>query len=294
MLKILDLSKNLIIVTDYEKTLYANKTFLDFTKCSSLDEIDERGGLHSFLMPFEDAFYAGKGFKEWIEVIKDHYDVHEIDSKAYMMDQNLDIKMFNVNILPIEKPGKDNDLVCISFFDITDLEHERQMFEGASQYDELTKVFNRKKFNEVIEKEIQTSINKKTPLSVVMIDIDHFKSVNDTYGHLIGDETLKGLAEVVIDNVRGGDIFCRYGGEEFVLLMPKAPIAVAAMRMEHIRKAIEKHEFKGVKHITCSFGVAEYENEETSSSLIDRADQALYEAKKTGRNKVVKAKSSDK
>ena len=118
-----------------------------------------------------------------------------------------------------------------------------------------------------------------------MLDIDHFKSVNDTYGHQVGDEVLKQLVDVVYTHVRANDIFARIGGEEFVLVLD-VDIEKGMKVIEHLRIFIEAEEFHVVKHITCSFGVTEYKRQDSIDDMMKRADKALYEAKENGRNRV--------
>ncbi len=291
LLSILDVSKTLMLVTNYDKTTYANKTLLDFVDCSTLEEFDERGGLGSFVLPFEETFYYEKPFKEWVSIAKAGSEANNITYKVYMMNNELDIKTFGLSVVSVPNSP---DEIFITLSDITKEDQDREKSEGVSHYDELTKIFNRKKFNEVVEKEFEFAQEYGLPLSVVIIDIDHFKSVNDTYGHLVGDETLKGLVGVVTRNIRGSDLFCRYGGEEFVLLMAKATAEIAQVRMDSVRKAVEENIFSTVEHITCSFGISQVRDDDTIESFVERADSALYEAKKTGRNKVVAYTNEEK
>ncbi len=124
------------------------------------------------------------------------------------------------------------------------------------------------------------------PLSLIMVDVDHFKKVNDTHGHQAGDRVLKGVAEILKKKVRGGSVF-RYGGEEMAVLLPKTDGASAADAAERLRKAVDAHKIAGIK-ITASFGVAEVDGSMADpGALVERADQALYRAKEAGRNRVV-------
>ncbi|HEV3029313.1 MAG TPA: GGDEF domain-containing protein [Planctomycetota bacterium] len=126
------------------------------------------------------------------------------------------------------------------------------------------------------------------PLSLIMVDVDHFKKVNDTHGHVTGDKVLKGVAELLMKKVRGGSAY-RYGGEEMAVLLPKADLEGAAQVAERLRAAIEAHKIAGVK-VTASFGVAQCEpGLADPPALVEKADQALYRAKEGGRNRVVTA-----
>jgi diguanylate cyclase (GGDEF)-like protein len=129
---------------------------------------------------------------------------------------------------------------------------------------------------------------------VVSVDIDHFKRVNDTFGHGVGDQTLRAIAELMQQNSRANDLPCRVGGEEFVLLLPGSSLHTAADVAERLRASIEAASIETVGHITVSLGVAVWcPNGESISAVLERADQLLYQAKQSGRNCVVVEHSSD-
>jgi diguanylate cyclase (GGDEF)-like protein len=154
--------------------------------------------------------------------------------------------------------------------------------------DPLTKIFNRQVFTSIMEAETHRASRYERPFSLIMIDIDHFKKVNDTYGHLVGDRVLKKLAQLVQGLNRDSDVFARIGGEEFVIMSTETDLEGARLHAERLRKAIEEHVFDTAGHITCSFGVAQFRRgEDRVETLIKRADDALYRAKKLGRNRVV-------
>ena len=163
------------------------------------------------------------------------------------------------------------------------LEHD---LEELATTDTLTQAFNRTKFQEVIKKELERAKRYYHSLSVVMFDIDHFKKVNDTYGHAVGDSVLQALTKIVKENLREIDYLVRWGGEEFILITPETDIERARVLADRIRKATESYKFDQAGRITVSFGVAEYKPDDTEDTLIKRADDAMYEAKKKGRNRV--------
>ena len=170
-----------------------------------------------------------------------------------------------------------------------------RLYEAARQLaitDGLTRVYNHRFFQELFEKEYKRSDRYNTIFSIVMLDIDLFKKVNDTYGHLCGDEVLKGLANLTKSCLRSMDVVARYGGEEFAMLLPETNGPEAAQTAERVRMAVEEHTFMGTEQglkITVSQGVATYPSPgvHERSDIIAKADKALYEAKETGRNKVV-------
>jgi len=152
--------------------------------------------------------------------------------------------------------------------------------------DPLTGIFNRRAIDKLISREFSLALRHKLPLSVVMIDIDFFKKINDTYGHEIGDYVLKSFASKVKKLIRKEDIFGRYGGEEFILILPNTKIDNSYQASERIRQKLEKMKLKGIKgNITASFGLTEILPTDNENSLIKRADDALYLAKRKGRNR---------
>ena len=127
------------------------------------------------------------------------------------------------------------------------------------------------------------------PLSVVMIDIDHFKRINDIYGHPVGDQTLQILSKTISAIIRSTDIFGRIGGEEFALVLPETKKQTAKDFAERIRLCIENEKFPDIGHLTVCMGVTQFYTDDSSSSIFSRADIALYAAKNSGRNRVVAA-----
>jgi diguanylate cyclase (GGDEF)-like protein len=158
-------------------------------------------------------------------------------------------------------------------------------------YDKLTNVHNRRYFDEKLRTETQKSLSSHTPLSLVIVDIDHFKKVNDTYGHHAGDSVLSKVASLLKNSVRKDDTVARYGGEEFVLILPGAKLEVTSMIAERIRRLVETTPFEiesGQIQITISMGISNLPAHRARSEeeLVKMADQALYNAKREGRNRV--------
>jgi polar amino acid transport system substrate-binding protein len=159
--------------------------------------------------------------------------------------------------------------------------------EILSNTDKLTGIYNRLKLDDMLEYEKKQFDRFARPLSIIMLDLDFFKKVNDNYGHKAGDETLKAICKIILGQKRESDIFGRWGGEEFLLVCPETDIHGARALAEKLRKAIETHEFPIITSMTASFGVAEFEKYDSIVKVFDRADHALYAAKESGRNKVV-------
>ncbi len=161
----------------------------------------------------------------------------------------------------------------------------RQLEQQATR-DALTGVFNRNKFNEVLRFETLRALRYKTPLSLIMFDVDLFKRVNDSYGHTIGDDVLKDLCAIIKKHVRDTDYFARWGGEEFALLVTNTAADNARILAEKLRVAIQNAPLLAAETITCSFGVVQFLDSDTVDSFVKHADGRLYQAKNRGRNRV--------
>lgn len=168
-----------------------------------------------------------------------------------------------------------------------ELEEKNRELEKLSVSDELTRLFNRRKLDEVLEKELNRAERFGGPFGIMLIDIDHFKDVNDQYGHQVGDLTLVKFAEILNRYTRITDTPGRWGGEEFLIICPETDLHGTKHLAETIRRVIERFEFPFINHKTASFGVAVYQQNDSLHSLVNRADQALYTAKTEGRNRVV-------
>lgn len=176
---------------------------------------------------------------------------------------------------------------------IKNAEHVQRISQMA-YIDGLTSIFNRRHFESKILDEIERSMRYPTRWSVVMIDIDHFKRINDEFGHLLGDEVLRQVAQIFGQHIRKPDILCRYGGEEFAILLPQTYGEGAVGMADKLRKLVEEWHFPGVpRRVTISAGVAEFPGHgKTRDDLVQAADDALYQAKQTGRNRVAAAGGS--
>lgn len=182
-------------------------------------------------------------------------------------------------------------LVSSVSFLLMQKERADHLAQQLASRDPLTGAFNRRTFVELSEKQLARARRLDAPLSIVLLDVDHFKSVNDRHGHLVGDGVLRRFADVVRDLLRQEDVFARYGGEEFCLLLPDVPGPGAVALAGRIRKAVAKESFvvDGIEiPLTLSAGVAARidEGPEGLNALIARADEALYMAKNRGRNRV--------
>jgi diguanylate cyclase (GGDEF)-like protein len=165
------------------------------------------------------------------------------------------------------------------------------MVERQALADGLTGLANRRAAADALHAEAARAQRLETPLSVVLADLDGFKEVNDVHGHAVGDEVLRVFADVLRETLRESDVAVRWGGEEFLLLLPGADEEGAAQLADRVRIALAEREIEGAPdlRVTASFGVAEYEGQSNTEQLVDAADAALYRAKRAGKNRVERA-----
>jgi len=167
------------------------------------------------------------------------------------------------------------------------------ILEAEASVDGLTGAFNRAKFEKIFDIEIEKAMLKQTDLTMIVLDIDHFKAINDNYGHHVGDDVLKSVATLIAKHLKRLDIFARWGGEEFVILLPETSLDGATVLAEKVRQIIERGHFSMVGNVSASFGVGQYERErEDKNAFFSRVDMLMYEAKSHGRNKVVTQEAS--
>lgn len=177
--------------------------------------------------------------------------------------------------------------------EIKQLQENLDAARTESLTDPLTSLGNRKYYDQSINRAVAVAAKSHTPLSLLISDIDHFKKFNDTFGHLTGDQVLRLVALSVKQNVKGTDLACRYGGEEFAIVLPDTPLRAAVTVAEHIRRSVMTKELikrstsENLGRITISLGVASFQPGDTVASLYERADRCLYAAKRSGRNRVV-------
>jgi diguanylate cyclase (GGDEF)-like protein len=202
-------------------------------------------------------------------------------------------RCFEGRIALMEKSANGHSKVVFIATDISDRVQLYQEVQRLANQDPLTACFNRRHFMIQAENELQRAIRYQRPLSLVMLDIDEFKKFNDQYGHQIGDLVLCALVNLCQKKLRSMDILGRYGGEEFIILMPETTAEGGLRAAERLRDKIEKMETASIKlksSVTVSMGVASLEPDsdapQTLDMLIKRADQALYAAKSAGRNSV--------
>ena len=173
-----------------------------------------------------------------------------------------------------------NKLQRIQFIDT-------QALERLSSTDALTGALNRRKYDQDLKKEIARALRYRLPLSGIMLDLDNFKEINDEYGHLAGDRILVQLSSHIRTLIRENDQIYRWGGEEFIIILPNTRMKAAEQLANRIRSFLQKVDFSPVSQVTCSFGVASWNEHETEDSFTKQLDQLLYQAKKKGKDCIV-------
>ncbi len=211
---------------------------------------------------------------------------------------NIDFMRQDCTFFPIRNDRGTVEYVCLAVSDVTDSSiYETQLnealttLEALSRVDGLTGISNRAYFEKRLRDEFKRAKRFQQNLSFLMMDLDRFKNINDTYGHLAGDEVLRTVAKEIVEEIRAIDLVGRYGGEEFAVFLPQTSREGAMAVAERIRQTVAAHPVSFDEHlisVTLSVGLTEYTPEmKTHQEMIDEADQALYQAKKEGRNRVI-------
>ncbi|MCP4077781.1 MAG: GGDEF domain-containing protein [Gammaproteobacteria bacterium] len=249
------------------------------------------------------------GLQKIITNIRSGYDDSNEDLDDYVNSLNDFANVLNDSIDPAELAGevqkvmentrlkelsqqKFDSKMSDMMGEVETLRRQLEQVREESLTDSLTGIANRKAFDQILDQEIQHSIEQETSFCVVLADIDHFKKFNDTYGHLIGDKVLRFVGPTIKSCVKGKDTAARFGGEEFVIILPDTRIKGAEIVANQIRETISKNVLKDKARnqkygkVTISLGIAQFKQGEQANDLLKRTDQALYKAKENGRNRV--------
>jgi diguanylate cyclase (GGDEF)-like protein len=272
---IFNITPNITLLTSGKKLVKANSEFYNFTGYKNLED---------FLSDYDcicDMFLAIDGYltpiiegMSWVKyVVLNKGRVHKA-----VIEKNGEEYLFLVNATEYYE---NEQIYFIAVFEnITELQR-------VAYTDHLTKLMNRVKIDEMLERCTNSYRRYKNIYSVILLDIDHFKLVNDTYGHLVGDDILRHIAKLLSENTRNIDLVGRWGGEEFLIIAKETNIEGASVVAEKIRKSVESYVFEIAKNQTVSLGIAQIKEDETIDELLKRADDALYTAKESGRNRIV-------
>ncbi|MBD3841231.1 MAG: diguanylate cyclase [Campylobacterales bacterium] len=283
---IINADSHMLAVTDLKEIFFANNTFINFFHLDNSKQFNEK------YKTFTDIFIEHGDMLSNSKITQGE-NFMELYLKASVSDRNVLLfdfnnftpKTFHIKITPIDRKNN-KDIYLVTLIDISVMTIEKVELKNKVYYDALTNVYNRNKLDEVFKYELVQAQRYGSIFSMILVDIDHFKKFNDTYGHLVGDEVLVLLAKTIEKITRSTDTFARWGGEEFVIVLPNTTKENAAILAEHIRKDVEKLRHKKAGLITASFGISQFEKNDTQESMYQKCDKALYKAKENGRNRV--------
>ena len=280
--RFIDLQNAIVILTNGNSFQFANKSFYNFFGFENLEAFTKQYACICERFIENSEFFSladvKEGEKNWIESLLKLSVRQRIVS---MLDSTATPHAFSVSINKYDKSTYE-----VEFNDISDSMMEKLQLEKQLSRDQLTGAYNRVYFETNIQKLIKLNKVKNTKTGIVFLDIDHFKSINDTYGHDVGDEVLISLVQLVKDQIRGSDQLIRWGGEEFLIIARVESLHGIQTMTENIRIKIQNYDFKSIQNLTCSFGIAIHEEGDLIKSTIAHADDKLYEAKEGGRNLV--------
>ncbi|UOQ83387.1 histidine kinase N-terminal 7TM domain-containing diguanylate cyclase [Gracilibacillus salinarum] len=260
----------------------------------SLNRLVEYNTAFRKMLPELDKSLFGDHFTEiWSRTFNERFPLDltgMTDTKEITLKQMDFNSIYQVSTTPL-KDEKNKKALVIVFTDITDIKELQLKLEYQAYYDDLTQIWNRRAFFQRAEKELEEARNQGVPYLIILLDVDHFKNVNDTYGHDVGDQALRHVASVCKLSIGEGSQFARYGGEEFVLAFMELSLSEGKKTAEKIRANMEQTPLITSKHViplTLSIGVAVtyIQGQESLQELLKQADQALYNAKRQGRNQV--------
>lgn len=285
---ILDSQDNIVVVTDGAKISQVNKKFLDFFKIDCLDEfLKDNQCIFNFFKQEENFFSCPNATidETWIDALKK---LPEISRVVKIDNCSGNERIFTIKIHEYEAESMH---YVISFTDITEIKQKSNLLEYQANHDQLTGLYNRQKFQSIFSKEINRTLRYEDELSLIMFDIDFFKIINDTFGHEVGDKVLCDVSKVLQNSIRQSDSAVRWGGEEFIILLPETSLENATAVAHKIKENLElfSFEYMNDRDVTASFGVTQLNSTDSDTTFINRADQALYEAKRQGRNRIIKA-----
>jgi diguanylate cyclase (GGDEF)-like protein len=272
----IELNNNITVITTDTEMIAMNRAGLDFFHFKNFKSIREK---HKFLS------------KLFVEIETDDTKFVKGINWVTKIDkmQTIKVEMHNRNLKQIfymQVSKINEERYQVTFYNISRVIAEKDAITEIAQKDELTQIYNRTKFNSILSLSLRNAEIYEEPFTLILFDIDHFKSVNDKFGHNVGDQVLVELSSLIKGQLRTQDSFARWGGEEFIILSEGASEKDAYMLANRLRETIEAFPFSSVEKLTCSFGLSQFEMNDTAISLLKRADDALYQAKDSGRNKV--------
>ncbi|AKR10937.1 MULTISPECIES: GGDEF domain-containing protein [Bacillus] len=272
-----DFQNDLLFIVEDDEIVDCNTNFLTFFGYEDLFAYREQHLVFAEHFIRENGYYSTTHDITWLD------DTLSSGRRIKMSNYEGAVSTFLLRATPLPE---DLSRFIVKCTEITELDEIYQEQERLAMVDSLTEIYNRLKFQQILEVEWEKVIRSDEKIAIILFDIDNFKTVNDTYGHDFGDLALIQLAELMKSKVEQQHVFARWGGEEFIILVTNTVEKEAFQVAESLRFFIETKQFTGISKLTASFGVALYEQGTTREELMQRADIALYEAKKNGKNQV--------
>ena len=283
---IIDADTHMLAVTDLHKITFANKTFINYLNLDSTEQFNDKYNRFTDIFLEQDDYIHNGTLKDEQNLMELMLKLDDSKKQVMIFDYNsFNPKAFSFKLTPIDRVNN-KDIYLATFIDVSSQALERVQMKAKAYKDNLTNIYNRNKVDEVIQEAIARTKRYNEPFSMILIDIDHFKKFNDTYGHLIGDEVLISLAQTINKITRETDTFARWGGEEFVMILANTTKENGAIVAENLRRNVEKIIHPTAGGVTASFGVTQYMEQDTEKTMYERCDEALYKAKQNGRNRV--------
>ncbi len=286
----LESQESIAVVYDSKGLKLINREGLEFLGYDSLDSLlASYSDIVDFFIEEENCVSKYTYGKKWVESIFNDEKIKNNTVKVKIFSKK--DKFYYYFHLKISKM-KDSKEYLLTFNDITKLEQDKTNIKKLAEFDPLTQIYNRVKLNEMFQGIFFNAKKYNTIVTIILFDIDHFKHINDNYGHNVGDKVLFELSSLVRGLLRDEDIFARWGGEEFVIVLEEISLKETTKLASRLREEIENFHFDVVEDITCSFGVTQFTQRDTESIFFERVDKALYEAKERGRNRVIVKEAS--
>jgi diguanylate cyclase (GGDEF)-like protein len=278
---LLDAQKNMVIVTSKKKLERVNQTFLDFVNANSLEDFLSKSSCISEYF-VEEERYLSKRYRgdSWVKHLLKY------PEKSHKVKISVDNSETIFEVSATKQEFGNRKKIVISFYNINELEEQKRAFEESATTDALTQIANRMKFNTVLEQQIEMSKRYNHSFCLILLDIDNFKVINDTYGHVVGDNILRELATLLKESIRKSDMIARWGGEEFAIILPQSRSNTAVRIAEKLRLKVANNSFEDEVDVTCSFGVCSYKKTYDIRTFIENVDDKLYSAKHSGKNRV--------
>jgi diguanylate cyclase (GGDEF)-like protein len=272
----IELHQDIIVITSQTEILAMNRAGLAFFGFENLNALLKK--THYLSKLFSEVVSEDNRLIEginWVTKIPEGKNI-KVQISSGTLTQT-----FHMQVNPIK-----TDRYMVTFHNISRVIAEKNNISKLAQRDELTQIYNRAKIKSLLSLALRDAEIHHIPFSIIMVDIDHFKRINDSYGHDTGDKVLIEVTSLLRSLLRSHDEIGRWGGEEFIILSGSTTADEAYIIAERLRAAIETFSFHTSDRVTCSFGISEYLPGDTLTDMIKRSDEALYRAKKAGRNTV--------